>query len=116
MEKLIIKFPCNDIEVDELKSIVSEYKNVEVVESENKNFDAQIISDIIIDLIKSHEVHDAIQTVATIPAIIIAFLNYKQGVLSNKKVDLYDDEGNIIKLNIRIKDINRVSNIDDRSK
>lgn len=104
MEKLIIKFPCNDIEIDELKSIFSDINEVKVVESDNKNFDATVLADIIVNII-TEELPKSMFSIAN---LVLMFMTYKQGVLANKKVDLYDDEGNIIKLNIRIKDINRV--------
>ena len=110
MNKLIIEFPCNDIEIDEIKSIFSGTKGVKVVESDNKNFDASVIADIIADI------NNQMPTILSIAQIVVGLMTYKQGSLALRKVDLYDDEGNIIKLNIRIKDINRlISKMNDES-
>lgn len=95
MKRIKIIIPCHDIDMDELQSSMKEVEDVVIENSGISNITGELLCSIS-------------TVVINIPLLILAFMSYRQGELANRKVEIYDENDNPIKLNIRIKDINRI--------
>lgn len=100
MKRIKVIFPCHDIDMAELQSSLKEVDDVVVENSTTSSITGELICSIS-------------TVVINIPLLILAFLSYRQGELANRKVEIYDENDNPIKINVRIKDINRIISNDN---
>lgn len=100
MKRIKINVPCHDIDMEELQSSLKELEGVTIENSSTSSITGELICSIS-------------TVVINIPLLILAFMSYRQGELANRKVEIYDENDNPIKVNIRIKDINRIISDDN---
>lgn len=90
--KLLI--PAEDLDVNEIKSLLVDIDDVQVEDDLISNSTADIVFAVISNSIN-------------LSLAIIAFMQYRENKLANRKVEIYDENDNRIKVNIRLKDVNR---------
>lgn len=96
MEKFKILMPCDDISEEELKEIVSGYKDTTVSFDEGANINAELLCGII-------------TTAINIPLLAVSIASWREAKLANRKVKLVSVDGKrTIVANIRLGDLSTV--------
>lgn len=96
MEKFKILMPCDDISEEELKEIVSGYKDTTVSFDEGANINAELLCAII-------------TTAINIPLLAVSIASWREAKLANRKVKLVSVDGKrTIVASIRLGDLSTV--------
>ncbi len=94
MDKISILLPYDEVSEAELKEVEAMVKDTSISFDEDKNLTGEMLC-----LITS--------TVMMIPGCIVALLTLSGGILANKKVTVIGDDGEPVKTNIRLKDVEK---------